>query len=139
MKNVVVIFDVVLLILVLGIMLPFLFGTVKPLTDMENWGFVTKDDKTMKLYGGDVFTEIAQKDKVTVPELLLMIETGGSNSVQYNGFLLLNDNNNPIIFDSNYLKNKDGYLDFAKSLNKSLNYTIEFDYKTAFWRVSLLS
>lgn len=134
MKNVADIFDIILLIIVLGIMLPILFGSIKPLINMESWGFTDKDDKTMRSYKGDVLIDATGNGSVTAAEILLMAETASKDILKYNGFIL--PDGQSIIFDDNYEINKNGYLTAIRnSLENTRLYEIKFDYEAGIWRI----
>jgi hypothetical protein len=135
MKNIVIFFDIVLLVLVLGIMLPFLLGGIKPLTSMESWGFSGNDDKTMKLYEGDVLSQTIHNDSLPAAEIMLMAESAGNYGLKYNGLIL--PGGQTVVFDNEFVGNRALYLNIIRnSLNNTRRYMLVFDDGIKLWRVT---
>lgn len=133
MKTVIEIFDIVLLIIILGIMLPVMFVYINPLTDTESWGFSVYDDKTMKLAEGDVLTS-GTGDKMTAAEVLLMTRYSIQENINTNRFIL--PNGYTVTIDENYQFIMDTNTQQAKnSLNTSYKYAVEYDYTADVWRI----
>lgn len=133
MKTVVDFFDFVLLIIVLGIMLPVLFGYINPLMNTESWGFSAHDDKTMKLAEGDMLISGAG-DNLTAAEVLLMTRYSIQENINTNRFIL--PNGYTVTIDENYQFIMDTNTQQAKnSLNTSSKYIIEYDYTADVWRI----
>ena len=128
------IFDFALLLIMLGLMLPFIFGAVGPLTDMERWGFETSDDKTMKLHGGDVLflNELYADDSLTAAEIVLMSRVHSRDTVKPNRYRLPNGIIITVNDDYRTFINENTAL-VRMSLDPARRYRLIYDYEADLW------
>jgi len=127
-------FDFVLLVIILGLMLPFLFGAIPPLTGMENWGFNGTDDKTMKQQGGDVLfaNELYADDSMTAAEIVLMTKVHDRDTVRPNRYRL--PNGAIITVDGDYRTFINEYTAMAQAaLDPARRYRVGYDFNTNMW------
>ena len=134
MKTITEMFDYILLIIMLGLMLPFLFGAIPPLTDMENWGFIGTDDKTMKQQGGDILflNELYADDSMTAAEIVLMTRVHNRDTVSPNRYrlpdgVIITVDDNYRIFINEYTARTQAALDPAR------RYRMVYDYTAGLW------
>ena len=112
MKSFIDIFDYILLIIILGLMLSFLFSTAGSMLNEESYGFAPGGDKTMKLATGVLLlTELTEDDKLTASEIMLMTKVAEADTLKYDFTL-------------------PGILDNTRE------YTLAFDYETQKWKFS---
>jgi len=134
MKIVTDMFDYVLLFVLLGLMLPFLFSAINPLTDMANWGFDTEDDKTMKLHGGDVLTlaELYADNSMTAAEVVLMTRVHDRDTVYPNryrlpgGAVVTVDGDYPVFMDEATARAQ-------AALDPARRYRLRYDHEARIW------
>jgi hypothetical protein len=134
MKVVTDMFDIVLLFVLLGLMLPFKFGAIGPLIDMELWGFEAIDDKTMKFHGGDVLTlgELYADDSMTAAEIVLLTRVHNRDTVSPNRYMLPSgeiitvDGDYPVLMD-------EATITAQMSLYPTWRYRLVYDYEAGLW------
>lgn len=130
MKTIADIFDIVFLLVILGIMLPFLFSSVNTLTDDASYGFEVQDDKTMKLNQGDVYS--ISNDSYTAADVILMLKTANTEKLSYclpNGTI--------IKVNEDYNEKIDYYTALARScLDSTKRYSVKYDYTAGVWRIN---
>jgi hypothetical protein len=127
-------FDFILLIVLIGLMLPFVFGAVSPIVDMKTWGFDRTEDKTMKQHSGDVLTldELYADDSMTAAEIVLLTRVHDRNTVNPNRYRL--PNGIIITVDSDYpaLMNETTARVQA-ALDPALRYRLTYDSEADLW------
>jgi uncharacterized iron-regulated protein len=127
-------FDFVLLVVLLGLMLPFIFSAIPPLTDMETWGFEIADDKTMKQHGGDVLAldELYADDTMTAAEIVLLTRVHDRETVRHsryrlpNGTVITVDGDYPVFIDASTAK-------VQAALDPALRYRLTYSYEAGMW------
>lgn len=126
--------DLVLLIAVLGMMLPCLFGTLYQMQNMNNWGFRLQEDKTATVLRGDTADVIANENAMTAAEVILFVANSGNERIAKNKIML--PNGVIITVDDKFAEDADKTASALKtSLNANSKYQITFDYKSDVWRV----
>lgn len=131
MKTVTDLFDIVLLLVILGIMLPALFGYINPLVSPESYGFSAADDKTMKLAEGDVLLS-GSDDCLSAAEIVLMTRYSAEDKL--NTFVL--PNGYIIKGDESYMPNTAQNTAQAQgALAPAQKYAARYDYKADVWRI----
>ena len=136
MKITTELFDFVLLLILLGLMLPFIFGAVAPLTDMGGWGFDTPDDKSMKLHGGDVLAldELYADDSMTAAEIVLLTRVYDRATVTPSRYRL--PNGTVITVDADYPAFKDESTVKARmALDPARRYRVVYDFEAGLWQI----
>ncbi len=135
MKTVVEVFDIALLLIVLGLMLPFTFTSSNELVDMKNWGFTETEDKTLKRSEGDILLDVVTNDNLTAAEIILMTEVADIGAIKNSNFTL--PNGRLVEIADNYYSTKSSHITAAQgSLDKARKYSITYDYTAATWRLS---
>jgi hypothetical protein len=137
MKITAELFDVVLIVLLLGMMLPFIFGAVSPLMDREAWGFGATDDKTMKRHGGDVLTlgELYADDSLTAAEVVLLTRVHDRDTVSPNRYRL--PDGTVILVDGGYrAAMNDATAKARAALDPAYRYRVVYDYEAGLWNIS---
>lgn len=127
-------FDFVLLLVLLGLMLPFLFGQTTPLTDMNSWGFAASDDKTMKQHGGDVLPhdELYADDSMTAAEIVLLTRVYNHDTVRPSRYRL--PDGSVITVDNDYAVFMDESTAKAQAvLDPARRYRLVYDYGADVW------
>jgi hypothetical protein len=135
-KIVTELFDFVLLLVLLGLMLPFLFGATEPLVDMTSWGFYQADDKTMKMHGGDILSldELYADDSMTAAEIMLMARVHNRETIQPsryrlpNGTTIVVDGDYPIFMNENANR-------VRAALDPARRYRMDYDYDADLWQI----
>jgi hypothetical protein len=127
-------FDFVLLVVLLGMMLPFIFGAIGPLIDMEAWGFDAAGDKTMKQHGGDVLTlgELFADDSMTAAEIVLLTRVHDRDTVSPNRYRL--PSGAVITVDGDYpVFMAEATARAQAALDPALRYRMRYDFEAGLW------
>ena len=127
-------FDMVLLIILLGLMLPFIFSAVGPLTDMAAWGFCDADDKTMKQHGGDILflNELYADDSMTAAEVVLLTRMHDRDTVRPNRYRL--PGGSVVTVDDDYRLFMNDYTAAAQAaLDPARRWRLIYNFEAGIW------
>jgi hypothetical protein len=127
-------FDLLLLVAVLAAFLSFIPAEIHDITDMENWGFTRRDDKTMKNLAGDGESGGYGTDAYTAAEVVLATRVADYPALNVNDYVL--PDGSVVSVDLEYKTLKNEYTNMARTaVSSDRLYRFVFDYDADIWRI----
>lgn len=134
MKDVSDVFDIVLLIVILTVMLPFMFRAVNELNDPCSFGFIDSDDKSMKAVNGGIEANPYQTDTYSAAEIVLRFLVLDRPNTETELYVL--PDGTTIEVTNEYRNMKSIVLaSLISSLNKNIRYSVTYNTELDAWEI----
>ena len=134
MRAIDILLDIVVLLAVLAVFLPFMTSAYHDIQDMASWGFECIDDKTMQSYNGDSSSDGYISDTYSAAEIMTIARIMDYPSIYTPDWIL--PDGQRITVDLDYSMNKEIYTAYARGgLSTDKQYRFYFDYTSDVWRV----